>query len=56
MIRLAAEELNEDKNFSDDSSDDETGFDIDFEFSKLHLSDRSKVETFKLRNLWMYPW
>lgn len=53
---LAEEELNEDKNFSDDSSDDETGFDIDFEFSKLHLSDRSKVETFKLQNMWMYPW
>ena len=44
--RLAEEEVNEDKDFSDDSSDDETGCDIDFEFSELDSSDRSKVEAF----------
>lgn len=31
--RLAEEEVKEDEDFSDNSSDDETGFDIDFEFS-----------------------
>ena len=44
--RLAEEEFNEDKDFSDDSSDDETGFNTDFEFSELDSSDRSRVETF----------
>ena len=38
--------MNEDEDFSDDSSDDETGFDIDFEFSELESSDRLKVEAF----------
>ena len=44
--RLAEEEVNEDEEFSDDSSDDEAGFDIDFEFSDLDSSERSKVEAF----------
>ena len=44
--RLAEEEVNEDEDFSDDSSDDETGCDFDFKFSELDSSDRSKVEAF----------
>lgn len=41
--RLAEEEVDEDEDFSDDSSDGEAGFDIDFEFSELDSSERSRV-------------
>ena len=41
--RLAEEEVDEEEDFSDDSSDGEAGFDIDFEFSELDSSERSRV-------------
>ena len=45
-LRLAEEEVNEEEDFSHDSTDDETGFDIDLEFSELDSFERSRVDAF----------
>lgn len=45
-FRFVEEEVNEDEDFFDDSSDDEVEFDIEFEFFEFDLFERSRVEVF----------